>query len=172
MNRDVILESDNIYYVNVSYDLIDEYLKLFNNPNIKKFITADPNPYTYENRFMCVKEALETDTLIILSMFDKKSGRFIGNVDFDNITSNNAEIGIVINEEFQNNHYGWEALKRFIDYGFSDLKLEEIYLGVYSNNDRAVHLYEKLGFRPYKVDKNIAIINGENVDTIYMKLHK
>ncbi len=172
MNRDVILESDNIYYVNVSYDLIDEYLKLFNNPNIKKFITADPNPYTYENRFMCVKEALETDTLIILSMFDKKSGRFIGNVDFDNITSNNAEIGIVINEEFQNNHYGWEALKRFIDYGFNDLKLEEIYLGVYSNNDRAVHLYEKLGFRPYKVDKNIAIINGENVDTIYMKLHK
>ena len=172
MNRDVILESDNIYYVNVSYDLIDEYLKLFNNPNIKKFITADPNPYTYENRFMCVKEALETDTLIILSMFDKKSGRFIGNVDFDNITSNNAEIGIVINEEFQNNHYGWEALKRFIDYGFNDLKLEEIYLGVYSNNDRAVHLYEKLGFRPYKVDKNIAIINGESVDTIYMKLHK
>lgn len=172
MNRDVILESDNIYYVNVSYDLIDEYLKLFNNPNIKKFITADPNPYTYENRFMCVKEALETDTLIILSMFDKKSGRFIGNVDFDNITSNSAEIGIVINEEFQNNHYGWEALKRFIDYGFNDLKLEEIYLGVYSNNDRAVHLYEKLGFRPYKVDKNIAIINGENVDTIYMKLHK
>ena len=172
MNRDVILESDNIYYVNISYDLIDEYLKLFNNPNIKKFITADPKPYTYENRFMCVKEALETDTLIILSMFDKKSGRFIGNVDFDNITSNNAEIGIVINEEFQNNHYGWEALKRFIDYGFNDLKLEEIYLGVYSNNDRAVHLYEKLGFRPYKVDKNIAIINGENVDTIYMKLHK
>lgn len=172
MNREIVLESDNIYYVNISYDLIDEYLKMFNNPNIKNFITADPKPYTYENRFMCVKEALETDTLIILSMFDKKSGRFIGNVDFDNITSNNAEIGIVINEEFQNNHYGWEALKRFIDYGFNDLKLEEIYLGVYSNNDRAVHLYEKLGFRPYKVDKNIAIINGENVDTIYMKLHK
>ena len=101
MNREIVLESDNIYYVNISYDLIDEYLKMFNNPNIKKFITADPKPYTYENRFMCVKEALETDTLIILSMFDKKSGKFIGNIDFDNITLSNAEIGIVVNEEFQ-----------------------------------------------------------------------
>lgn len=100
MNREIILESDNIYYINVSYDLIDEYLKMFNNPNIKKFITADSNPYTYENRFMCVKEALETDTLIILSMFDKKSDKFIGNIDFDNITLSDAEIGIIINEEF------------------------------------------------------------------------
>lgn len=172
MKREIVLETNRIDFTNVSYDLIDEYLKLFNNPNIKKFITADPNPYTYENRFLCVKEALETDTLIILSMFDKQSGRFIGNIDFDNITSDNAEIGIIINEEFQNKHYGWEALKRFIEYGFNDLKLKEIYLGVYSNNDKAIHLYEKLGFITYKVEENVAIINGESVDTIYMKLHK
>ena len=52
------------------------------------------------------------------------------------------------------------------------MKLEEIYLGVYSNNYRAIHLYEKLGFVPYKTFKNVAIINGDAVDTIYMKLHK
>ena len=98
MNREIVLETNRINFTNVSYDLIDEYLKLFNNPNIKKYITADTNPYTYENRFLCVKEALETDTLIILSMFDKQSGRFIGNIDFDNITSDDAEIGIIINE--------------------------------------------------------------------------
>ena len=172
MNREIVLETNRINFTNVSYDLMDEYLKLFNNPNVKKYITADTNPYTYENRFMYVKEALETDTLIILSMFDKQSGRFIGNIDFDNITSDDAEIGIIINEEFQNKHYGCEALKKFIDYGFNDLKLKEIYLGVYSNNDRAIHLYKKLGFIPYKVEEKIAIINGENVDTIYMKLHK
>ena len=172
INREIVLETKRIYFTNVSYDLIDEYLKLFNNPNIKKFITADPNQYTYENRFLCVKEALETDTLIILSMFDKQSGCFIGNIDFDNITSDDAEIGIIINEEFQNNHYGQESLKRFIEYGFDDLKLKEIYLRVYSNNDRAIHLYKNLGFIPYKVEEKVAIINGESVDTIYMKLHK
>ena len=49
MNREIVLETNRINFTNVSYDLIDEYLKLFNNPNIKKFITADPNLYTYEN---------------------------------------------------------------------------------------------------------------------------
>lgn len=172
MNREIVLESDNIYYVNISYDLIDEYLKMFNNPNIKKFITADPKPYTYENRFMYVKEALEEKNIIIFSMFDKKTKSFIGNIDLKNITLSNAEIGILIKEEFQNRHYGWETLKRFIDYGFNNLNLDEIYLVVYSNNYRAIHLYEKLGFVPYKTFKNVAIINGDAVDTIYMKLHK
>ena len=45
---------------------------MFNNPNIKKYIIADLKPYTYENRFMCVKEATGIDTLIILLMFDRK----------------------------------------------------------------------------------------------------
>lgn len=172
MNREIVLETNRINFTNVSYDLIDEYLKLFNNPNIKKYITADPNPYTYENRFLYVKEALEEKSIIIFSMFDKKTKSFIGNIDLKNITLSNAEIGILIKEEFQNRHYGQEALKRFIDYGFNDLSLEEIYLVVYSNNYRAMHCYEKLGFVPYKIEKNVAIIDGEKVDDIYMKLHK
>lgn len=76
---------------------------MFNNPNIKKYITADLKPYTYENRFMYVKEATGIDTLIILLMFDRKSGKFIGNIDFNNTILNNVEIGIIINED---KHYG------------------------------------------------------------------
>ena len=172
MNRTIILESDNIYYVTVSYDFIDEYLRLFNNPSIKKYITANPNPYTYKNIFKYVKDALETNTLIILSMFNKNSGKFIGNIEFDNITLSNAEIKIIISEEFQNKHYGLEALKRLIEYGFNKLNLEEISLTVYSNNYRALNKKKKIGFIPYKIEEKVAIINGESVDTIYMKLHK
>ena len=105
-------------------------------------------------------------------MFNKNSGKFIGNIEFDNITLSNAEIKIIISEEFQNKHYGLEALKRLIEYGFNELNLEEISLTVYSNNYRALHLYEKIGFIPYKIEEKVAIINGESVDTIYMKLHK
>lgn len=54
MNREIVLETNRINFTNVSYDLMDEYLKLFNNPNVKKYITADTNPYTYENRgYVC-----------------------------------------------------------------------------------------------------------------------
>ncbi len=30
MNREIVLETNRINFTNVSYDLIDEYLKLFN----------------------------------------------------------------------------------------------------------------------------------------------
>lgn len=53
MNRKIVLEAKRINFTNVSYDLIDEYLIIFNNPNIKKYINADPNPYTSENK-LCV----------------------------------------------------------------------------------------------------------------------
>ena len=38
MNREIVLETNRINFTNVSYDLMDEYLKLFNNPNVKKYI--------------------------------------------------------------------------------------------------------------------------------------
>ncbi len=35
-------------------------------------------------------------------------------------------------------------------YAFSNLKLEEIKLGVYKNNIRAIHTYKKTGFKIYE----------------------
>ena len=52
----------------------------------------------------------------------------------------------------QDKGYGTEALKRSVEYGFQDLGLRRIYLAVYVNNPRAVHVYEKCGFREY--DRN------------------
>lgn len=45
-----------------------------------------------------------------------------------------------IYEPFQNNGYGTEALRLLIEqYGIDNL-------GVYSDNERAIHVYEKCGF--------------------------
>ena len=41
-----------------------------------------------------------------------------------------------------------------------------------SNDAKAAFRNKNLGFIPYKVEEKVAIINGESVDTIYMKLHK
>ena len=52
----------------------------------------------------------------------------------------------------QNKGYGTEALKRSVEYGFNELGLTRIYLGVYVNNPRAIHVYENCGFKEYKRD--------------------
>lgn len=78
--------------------------------------------------------------------------RFIGNIEFFNRGDDSAEWGIVITEKMQDKGYGKEALKRSVEYGFNDLGLSRIFLGVYADNPRAIHVYEQCGFKEY--DRN------------------
>ena len=74
----------------------------------------------------------------------------IGCCDFHNISNLNhtAEIGIFIGDkDFWGRGYGTEALSLLIDYGFRKLNFNNVMLLVLSFNERAVRLYEKLGFK-------------------------
>ena len=59
---------------------------------------------------------------------------------------------IIPDPGMQRKGYGTEALMRSVEYGFTELGLRRIYLGVYADNPRAIHVYEKCGFREY--DRN------------------
>ena len=56
---------------------------------------------------------------------------------------------IVITTAMQNKGYGKEALLRSVEYGFNEVGLERIYLIVYADNARAIHVYEECGFTEY-----------------------
>ena len=43
----IIFESDNIYFVKINKDLIDDYLKMVNNPEVSKFISLKNRSFTY-----------------------------------------------------------------------------------------------------------------------------
>ena len=95
-------------------------------------------------------------------MLEKSTGKFIGNVEFFNRVFEEAEWGIVITTSMQNKGYGTEALKRSVEYGFNELGLTRIYLGVYADNPRAIHVYENCGFKEY---------NRNDVD-VFMEINK
>lgn len=72
-----------------------------------------------------------------------------GNSDFFNIDwrSRNAEIGIFIGDKtIWDQGYGTEVVKLLLRHGFATLNLHRIYLRVYSDNPRAIRVYEKVGF--------------------------
>lgn len=167
----VILQSENIDYVELNIDLINDYLLMVNDEDIQKKISTKIKVYTYDDELAWVKSKLE-EQAIIFSMIDRITGNFIGNVEFMEMNNGSAEMGISITSSYQNKHYGTEAIKTMIDYGFNVIKLDEINLIVFSNNQRAIHCYKKLGFVEYKVEKNVVVIDNENVDDIYMKLKK
>ncbi len=58
-----------------------------------------------------------------------------------------AELGIFIGEKDQwGKGYGTDAVNALVDFGFGTLRLERIWLEVWTENERARRAYEKAGF--------------------------
>ena len=53
---------------------------------------------------------------------------------------------------------------------FNKFNLKELNLSVFSDNERAIHCYKKLGFKDVKIDKNIITRDGKSINDIYMNL--
>ncbi|MFC0179679.1 spermidine N1-acetyltransferase [Thorsellia kenyensis] len=58
-----------------------------------------------------------------------------------------AEFAIMIDPKSQGKGHATEAVKLAIDYAFSVLNLYKLYLIVDEDNLKAIHIYEKLGFK-------------------------
>ena len=170
MNK-VLLKSENIDYIEVNENLIDDYLLMVNDLEIQKQISTKRRIYTYEDELNWVKRRQQSGELTF-SMIERQSEKFIGNVELWKEDEVTVEIGITITPTYQNKHYGTEAMKTMIDYVFNTMDLEKINLVVFSNNKRAIHCYKNLGFIEYAVDKNVAVIDNESIDDIYMTLKR
>lgn len=76
--------------------------------------------------------------------------RPVGEVELAQINwrSGTAEIRICIGEKESWGHgIGTESLAHSLRFAFEGLNLKKIYLRVFDTNTRAIHLYERLGFR-------------------------
>ena len=149
MNMNVIFVSENIIYIRPSFDLVPEYLEMVNDiENVAKYIGERRTLLTEQEEIDYIKDKMDKDATMF-SMLEKDTNEFIGNIEFFNRVDDEAEWGIVLTTKQQNKGYGTEALKRSVEYGFNELNLKRIYLGVYANNPRAIHVYEQCGFKEY-----------------------
>jgi RimJ/RimL family protein N-acetyltransferase len=62
-------------------------------------------------------------------------------------TARRAELAVVLAPECANKGYGQEAVRLLLAFGFEQLNLHRVFLKVYADNARAIHVYEKLGFQ-------------------------
>lgn len=87
-------------------------------------------------------------------------------------TGDGVELGICITPSFQDKHYGTEAIRTILDYAFNVLNIDEVFVVVFSNNARAIHCYNKIGFKVYKTVSDVKSVYGVGIDDIYMKMKK
>jgi RimJ/RimL family protein N-acetyltransferase len=75
--------------------------------------------------------------------------RAVGALDLHEIDMRNgsAGLGIVIGAPSDTGQgYGSDALRAVLAFGFGELRLERIWVDVYDFNERARHVYERVGF--------------------------
>lgn len=166
-----VFESEKINYVNVSLDLVDDYLIMVNDPEIQKFISENTKVYSKEDEINWVNSKLEEEALVF-SMISKEDGAYIGNVELMDIENGSAEVGLCITRTMQDKHYGTEALKEIINYAFLELGLNRLTATIFSNNVRSLHNAEKLGFKRCGIKEKVKQVDGVTVDDIYFVLER
>lgn len=144
-----VFESDRIRYVEVTEELVQDYLKMVNDlEHVGRFIGRRTEPVSEEKERKWVREKL-AEKAVLFSMIEKSSGSFIGNIELMDFTETEAELGIAITAAKQDLGYGTEAIRAVTGYAFDELGLKRIFLKVYPDNGRAIRVYEKCGFREY-----------------------
>jgi diamine N-acetyltransferase len=99
--------------------------------------------------------------------------KLIGNSGFFTVDwrNRNAEFGIFIGERADwNQGYGTEVVKLILEHGFSTLNLHRIFLRVFADNQRAIRVYEKIGFVHEGQQRQAEFHGGQYHDILFMSM--
>ena len=155
-----IFESERIDFVEVSEQLVPDYLVMVNDvEHVDRFLGGNHEAYTAEQEIAWVHKKL-TRKDHVFSMIEKESGRFIGNIELTDPHDGEAELGIALTAGMQDRGFGTEAVSALTHHGFSRMGLKRIVLKARVFNARAIHVYKKCGFREY----------GRDDDHVFMEL--
>lgn len=101
---------------------------------------------TYERTKKWIKEQLidNDKRILFLIVLNKKKIGHIGLASFDD-RKKCAEIDSVLKGENTNHKIMELALREILKFGFNDLRLDSIWLKVFSDNYKALNLYERCG---------------------------
>jgi RimJ/RimL family protein N-acetyltransferase len=109
-------------------------------------------------------------TFSIISATDRKAIGYISIKGINEVKSC-AEIGIAITDKkYRDQGCGTEALRKAVDYAYSELELTLLGLTVFPSNERAIRAYEKVGFHKKELLKDAWLLpNGEYADMWLME---
>lgn len=147
-----------------------EYCDWLNDSAVNKYLETRSSSIRELEEYIADK--LNGENSLLFGIFNKSDNRHIGNIKLEpiNFEKSCATMGIIIGDK---NYWGrglaTEATRVLVNYAFNELGLKEINLGVISENEPAIRVYEKCGFVKYRIDKNALNHNGRLFDCIYMR---
>lgn len=130
-----------INFIDLTFEQKKMILDWRNHPKIRKWM-YNQNEISLEEHLSFIENLkIYKEKLYFLVKNDEK---YIGVIDFVDITSESLHMGIYTNP----NLYGQGSvlLNEIIKYSFENLKVNEIFSEVFELNTKALELYKKFGF--------------------------
>lgn len=141
-----------------------------NDAGIRRFLLRVlPVSSTDQNSWY--EEILHNPGKLVFAIRLQGDDTHVGNTGFYSIDwiHRRGEFWILIGEpDARRRGIGFEALTLMCRYGFEELNLNRIYLHVGADNEAAIRLYQKWGFRREGILRSHYYINGKYTDVLVM----
>jgi RimJ/RimL family protein N-acetyltransferase len=147
-----------------------KYVGWLNDPEVFQFLSLQGG-LTLEKEHEWINDLDKNKNKHVFAICEA-NGNLIGNVELRVDPENKlASLGIFIGEKSaQNQGYGKAAITKMLEYGFNDLGLHRIELFVHTDNQRAIHLYEKVGFQREGRKRECVFRNNKYFDSYIMSI--
>ncbi|MBO8165029.1 MAG: GNAT family N-acetyltransferase [Brevibacillus sp.] len=166
------LEGQQVYLRPISLDDTELYFQMLYHPEMRR-LTGTQRWFTKEQIYRYLEGKTQDTSSVLLLIALRDTDEVIGDIALQQIDPANrsASIRIAINESHhQGKGYGSEAMLLLMEYGFGVLNLHRIELNVFAYNERAMHVYEKLGFKREGVQREALYYNHQYHDSILMSI--
>ncbi len=136
-----LTENDAIYMLEWMHD-----------PSIQKFFRKNMLKYTLDDaKEFCINSDVPSvikDGCDVHYAIANEDNEYLGTISLKNIDleSRSAEYAIAMRKKAQGYGNAYMASVMLLKKAFSEYKLHRVYLNVLANNNKAIKLYEKIGF--------------------------
>lgn len=170
--KNLKIKGDTVYLKHLNdRNATKDYCDWLNDKEVNKYLeTRKASIKDLENY---IQEKNASKDSLFLGIFDKKNSKHIGNIKLEpiDIATGKATLGLLIgNKDYWGKGIGTEATKLLIQYAFDNLKINEINLGVISENKAAIRVYEKAGLKIKKIEKKAIKHGDKKYDKVIMSI--
>ncbi|MBM7631200.1 GNAT family N-acetyltransferase [Geomicrobium sediminis] len=141
---------------------------------VMKTTSLSLDDFTFEETKQFVQEVLVGDSHSRTYMIvNTKSNTPIGVTSLIHIDTKNRNAEMIIDigeKEYWGSGYGFEAVNVLLKYAFLEQNFHRISLNVFAFNERAIHLYERIGFQQEGRNREAVFRDGCYHDIIQMGL--
>lgn len=146
------------------------FVKWINDLEVTEFLAINP-PMSMEEEEKWFANLGKTEDKVF--SIDTTDGKLIGNVGLMKFNWEDRSVlfGIMIGEkEYWSKGYGTDAIETLLRYVFEEMNMNKVYLIADERNARALHCYEKIGFRKEGLLRQNRYKNGRYSDDVEMSM--